>query len=395
MKKLLVLFPILFLIASFCSNEQPLPGGYEAMPRSSKGEMLTFSAPLIRSGQFRAPVLAGSAPYLLLGDFDGVKARVALLFTSLSSIDTARVQQAKLIMRPVAFYGNCAPLQGTIHPITTNWSETSVVWKDIESNYDMGQTFHFSFSAGDSQLSSLIDGELVNRWIRKENNYGLLLTFQQADGMVKLNSSENISDWAKLEVIYIPKAGGLDTVTVGVDQDASLFEYDNTVTEYQLQENPQQLVIHNGTGDRFLLQFDISSLPVEATIHRALLSFSVDLPNSRTDSGGVLINVKQVVTDSAWVDLRYMKMDSVFSTPSAVASQEAGFLYFSQTPDVGYMGSMVQRWVLKLQGNYGILVQSAQYGQDMEKVVFYGATAEASLRPRLYITYSLPPAPRF
>lgn len=391
----IVVFPIIFLINLFCSNEKPLPGGYEVMPREAKGEMLTFSAPLLRSGQYRAPFSAGNAPYVLLGHFDGVQARIALLFTDLSAIDTARVQQAKLIMKPVAFYGTRTTLHGSIHPITTNWTEISVLWQDIQNNFDVATSFPFTLTASDTELYSFIDGELINRWIRKEKNYGLVLTCQQADFMAKFNSSDNTSGWAKLEVIYMPKAGGLDTVRVNVDQDATLFEYDNATPEYQLQDNPERLVIHNGTGDRFLLQFDLHNLPVEATIHRALLSFSIDNSQSRTDSGGVSIHVKQIITDSAWVDLENMKLDSVFSAPTAVASQEAGILYFSQTPDVGYMSAMAQRWVLKLQGNYGILIQSTQYGQDMEKVVMFGANAEASLRPKLYITYSLPPSPRF
>ncbi|MBN2356622.1 DNRLRE domain-containing protein [candidate division KSB1 bacterium] len=391
---LCIVIPIFLFL--FCSNEKPLPGGFESMPRDDKGEMLTLNAPLIQSGQFWAPHNAGSAPYLLLGDYDGIQSRIALLFTSLSAIDTATVEQAKLILNQIACFGAGADFAGTVHPITATWSETTVEWQDIQFNYDNSKAFPYSISAQDSSTITVdLEAGLVNNWVNGTDNYGLLMTFNQAGFMAKCNASENLSGYATLEVIYTSKTSGLDTVTVGVDQDAGLFEYSTAIPAYQMQENPDQLTIANGSGDRFLLRFDLSALPVEATVHRALLNFNIEAQGSRTDSAGVSLTVRQVATDSAWQDLSAMKLDSIYSSPSFVASQEASILYISQTPDVGYMGSMTQRWVLQLQPNYGILVQSLQYGQDMEKVIFNGAAASEGRRPTLYITYSMPPSPRF
>jgi len=382
-------------LAMFCSSDKPLPSGYDALQRQDKGEVLVYQAPLVQTARYWAPVVAGSAPYLLLGEDDGIQCRIALLFSTLTSIDTATVIQADLILDQIALFGSGTTFSGNIHPITATWSESTVKWSDIETNYDASKSYSYSVNAIESDsFITAIDPELVNGWVRGESNYGLLLDFDNADFAVKFLSSESSSSWAVLQVIYAPKAGGLDTLSIDVSQDATLFKESNTTEAYTREDEPGELTLGNGSGYRFLLRFDLSGLPADATIHRGLLSMTVHGASSAADSAGVTFSATPLVTDSLWQDLATAKLDSLYSSPVATATDDEGLMQISATPYVSYMGAIAQRWLLGTEVNYGLMVQSTQYGYDLEKLNFYGM-ADESHRPALQIIYSLPPSARF
>lgn len=398
MKKLIVA-PVLslLLLAIACSTDKSLPSGFDSLHRTSTGEIKVLYAPLLQAAQFRAPVKAGLAPTLLLGKHAGVTSRVALRFTNFSSVDTATVSSATLTFNQSAKWGDGSEFAGTVHLINTSWDESSVTWDNLKNAYDPSGSFaSYTVQPLDSTTVSVqVPPEWINSWINKSNNYGFLLDFPQAAFMAQWISVDVTQNWPTLSMVFTTKSGTLDTVAVGPTEDASLLEYDQLSPAYTLETDLEKTLLDNAKGYRTLLRFDLSALPVQATIHQAQFALNLDLAATTISSDGLEIVVNSVRNDSAWQNLDEMAVDTVYIHPNGTINQDVATMTISATPHVTYMTALIQRITLGTVPNYGFVVQSTEYGSDLSSATLYTEATASGIKPSLKITYALPASPRF
>ncbi len=397
MKNLILLAAILLLLLALaCTNEEPLPSGFDALQRKNTGEIHVVTIEAIQSAQYRVKVNPGLTGSLLLGSHDGITSRVLLRFTNFSKVDTASVQSATLSINQSKKWGEGAGFSGTIHVVNAAWLENAVQWPDISAQYNPAESIaSYEVQAADSAVvTASLPAALVNGWISGGANNGILLDFSSAAMLAQLTSVDVSTGYPTLAIAYIAKGGEADTVVIGPTEDASVFEFAQINPEKTLESETNRVWIDNSRGYRTLLRFDVSQFPKEATIHQALLTLPIDSELSATSSAGVAFRVNALTADSSWQDPAAIKVDSVYSAPNGTALSTLRAAQISATPEISYMSNIVQRWTTGIAKNYGIVVQSTGYGSDLGKVAFYNGK-EGFSKPTLKITYSLPASARF
>lgn len=388
---------LVFTVLSFrCTREKALPSGFDTLQRNYTGEIKVVELKATRAGRYWATPVTGLRANLLLGMHNDVSSFLLLRFLNFTEIDTATVTSATVKMYQKNVHGSGNPFTVTVYPVTTDWDEVLVRWNDIQSAYDRAAPLgNFQLEALDSTVVQFeLPPNVVNEWVTKNDNYGILLAFDSADFMAEFYAWEIQTNLIEMDLIYDSKAGGLDTVEVTVENDASLLYYEPQVDEKVLVDNIDRLWVDNGTGYASYIMFDISAIPLETTIHHALLKLPVDQSQSETGDDGMTLTAAPVVEDSTW-NPQTTKIDSLYQHPQTLAGDFSDEALFSSNTAVDNMTFYVQLWSTKRSPNYGIILQSAEYGNNVDKMSFYFESGENALRPTLRVTYSIPASTRF
>jgi acid phosphatase type 7 len=149
--------------------------------------------------------------------------------------------------------------------------------------------------------------------------------------------------------------------------------------------NPDRLQVHHGSSEhqRTLIKFDLSSIPSNAAISSASLTFTVTRTNEVQATDVMLMNK----ITSAWTESQTWNTGVPASTPSGIVLP----VLSNYGPDddfvINGLGAMVQSWLNSPSSNLGVMLLSSN------KVNYRFASSEHSVvafRPRLAIAYSLP-----
>ncbi len=409
MKRLFGLLLIFVLVAA-CTHDKPLPSGYEMLDRGDKGEIFVETVQAVRSGSYWETPKAGSQGTLLLGETNNFKSFVLLRFSNFASIDTPLVTSATLNLTQFTTTGEGAECRAFIYKVTDSWLadisdetewENNVTWQDIQDKVDQSTSYGtLTATPQDSvtTVSTALDTNLVNDWIRSDTNYGIVLVFEQADLMVQFFSSESGSYFPTLDMIHVKSDSTIDTTTVSVNYDASLIQYATSVPEQELQENIDYLRVGNGSGYKSLIQFDLSSIPENATIHHTALSLTVNKNLNTSDTTGILIIASPVAQDSTWnpVDLT---LYTLVTSPGAYAYDVFDTFSMDNADAADKFSLYTQMWLWgEPKGgldNNGLLLKANYAGVNISEISFYSGLTDSTKAPTLRITYSLPPVSRF
>lgn len=410
MKQICVLsLALLVIISTQCTIDKPLPGAYEMIDRSEKGNVVVKSFPAIKTGSYWSTPLTGDETTLILGETNHIKSYVLLRFTNFDNADTMNIVAATINLKQFAHIGNATDFQALIYKVTGPWvadeSESSweslVSWETIKNNYDPGKTFGvFTGTQLDtiSQVSANIDTSLVNEWINSETNYGIMLASENADLVTMFHSSENGSSLVTLDLVHKNKDNTLDTVSVNIYQDASLLQFTSPVAEYEIQRDPEILRVGNGSGYNSIVQFDLSSIPVEATIHHALLTLYINQDSSEYAKSGILIAGSPVLADTSG-SVKDMSLYPLGSSPAFYAYGTFNNFSYTAAADIKKMVSFTQAWAWGENNdgiaNLGMVLRPFSAGINVSEISFYSGKSDSALAPTLRVTYSLPPSSRF
>jgi len=286
MKKLAALIFLVLLTLLQCTNNTPLPNGYDLLEREGKvGLQEPVTLQPINMARFWRSVPTGSDETLLLGT--GKDAQSFIIFQNLNLknvSNSATVLSAKLSMYAVDHFGETSPFSMSAHRVERVWDEREVLWDDIKNGYRSEVVQAWDFAPTDTsawQEFQFTNTEFIAEWIADTYNAtpsinGLILRFDQADGGTVFQSTEGSSFTPYMQIISQIPGQEPDTTITYFTHDASLMITTNGVAEYELEQNPDALNVGNGKGYRSLLQFDFSELPEAATIHKAKLNFYID-----------------------------------------------------------------------------------------------------------------------
>ena len=395
----LYLILIAFLTVLACKNDQFLPSGYETLERENLGSVETRTFTATRVGEYWQNVQAGARPGLLLGEYNGYRAHVLLRFYPYFSLDsTDTINSAELVLEQFQHFGEGDSLIVNAYPnIDADWFERSVTFDFARDNYDVSQPVsRLAFSTDDSsQIRAPFSSEIVKEWVDlNDRNTGILLTMEpNAPFMVGLYAEEfeGLGE-AYLHIAYTDADGVQDTIQVSALYDVSLFEFTPQRPENELLTDVNRFSVDNLHGFQSLVEFDISEIPLESTVHQAYLSLHVDLDASSTRSEGMAITAN-IVKDSLWTP-ESMVVDSVV-TASTVAHGDWEKVEFYEELATLNMSSIVQLWTLGLNQNYGFLINSAESGLDPSHITFISDLQDTLRAPKLVVTYSVPASSRF
>jgi len=392
------LFAFITAILAGCTNDKPLPSGYELLPRENKGDVLVKTVRANKASTFWETPIAGSRNTLLLGSHDNVKSFIAMRFLTYTVLDTPSVNSAVVRLTQSYHTGDGDSISVSVYPIEPDyaWVESEVVWNDIKDHFNADSVIaRFKVAPIDSGVIEFpLDLALVNQWVANDFNDGIIMMFDHADFMAEFYSSNASSNWGKLHVTYTKKGGTPDTTDLDVLSDASLLEFNAQIPEYQLDDQVDKLLVGNLTGYRSIINFDLSGIPKNATIHNVRLNFHIDRENSDTRSFGMRIKATPILNDSlANPENLEFANDSKAATDVALSTLQQ--FDFSSAEAMLAMNTIFQGWVSGQLTNYGLGLLPADPGLNTAKMSFYSGLADSSLAPTARITYSVPPTGRF
>ncbi|NIA31855.1 MAG: DNRLRE domain-containing protein [Actinobacteria bacterium] len=392
------LFAFIAVLLAGCTNDKPLPSGYELLPRENKGDVLVKTVRANKASTYWKTPTAGSRNTLLLGSYDHVKSFIAMRFLTYSILDTPSVNSAVVRLTQNYHIGDGDSISVSVYPINSDhsWVEAEVLWKEIKDQFIADSLVaRFKVAPIDSGIIEFpLDLALVNQWVSDQFNDGIVMIFDNADFMAELYSSNASSNWAKLHVTYTKKDGTPDTTDLDVLSDASLLQFESPTPEYQLDEQVDKLLVGNLTGYRSIIDFDLSGIPQNATIHNVLLNLHIDGENSNTRSFGMRIKATPILNDSlAYPENLQFATDSKAAVDVALSSLQQ--FDFSSANAMLAMNTIFQGWVSGQLQNYGLGLLPADAGLNASKMSFYSGFADSSLAPTAQITYSVPPSGRF
>ncbi len=412
MKKMTALIFLIFLTFLHCTNNTPLPNGYDLLEREGKvGLQPPITLQPVNIGRFWRAVPTGDKSTLLLGSGKDAHSFIILQDRNLSKVSSENtVVSAKLAMYAVDHFNDQTAYVVTAHRVERSWDEKTVVLSDVENAYRTEVLESWNFTPGDTTWHEFqfTDTNFITEWISDTKNStplinGLLLKFDQAPGGTVFYSSEASNYKPYIQVVSQEATGALDTTIAYLTHDASLLQATNGIAEYELEENPDVLHVGNGMGYRSMLQFDLSSLPAEATIHRARLAFVIDpdnvlIPGTSSD-GAFSVGIGAADSLGEWIGLS--KLDSTviidpnYSPGVDVASTNNATFVFDSPAASAAVSRIVQRWVSGTSKNNGFMIYPYFQGADFQEMAFKSGRIDPADMPTLEITYSLSAAHRF
>lgn len=399
MYRLLLSFLLLIVLLGIsCTNRSEFPSGYELLDRQNKGEVRQVTVFPVADGekQFRVETTAGRRNDLYIGKYKDYNAWSILRFVLLP--DSPKVETAQLILKNLSSKGEGASFTATIHEITTSWDENNVVWSDIVNAYDPNGIGSVEVAPSDSNSLVIdVDTGLVNSWIDSSvSNNGLLFKHQGADFLQEFGSSDHGSkSYFPVLKLVITEDSGPDTLEVPATYDATLFEYLGPEPIEELLPADPVLRIGNASGFRTLLRFDLDEISKDATIHRGLLALHINQDLSETESVGINYGIYPVVSDTLW-NPETIKTDSLVQIPLGISAGDHETLGQLDGSHSENFASILQSWVSGKSPNYGMMIRSIVHGQNTSYLSFFTSSApDSALAPKLIVTYSVPPSPRF
>ncbi len=408
MKKLYLLLLLTIFIWN-CSQDKSIPNGYEALIRDNKGELVTATLKAVDTAELWKTPSTGYNEYFLLGQYNNIRTHTIMRFYPSVYLDSATVESAELILSQSNSFGQGDSIRVTIYPVLSpDWLESGVTWKMIEPLYDAADPIiNFKIGNADTTLISVpFPADRVNEWILAEDldanirNNGILFHISQAEFMAQFPSSDLQVSEPYLRLIYKNEEGNTDTTDVIVTEDATLYEYENTDEENRAITGLETVHIDNLQGYRAMIRFDLSAVPIQASVHQAILSLPIDTDKSYSKEEGINIKANVVLLDTTlqnptWYNTNVSVDSALQYLPQTIVAADVSVLSFADQTNIQYMSRIVQNWLLERNPNHGLLLQSSEYGFNPYSIHFYTGKIDSSRIPELKITYSLPPAAKF
>jgi len=325
-----------------------------------------------------------------------------LLQFDLSALPASVVIQSAELELYLQSFGSVDVVEA--HRLVSDWSENGVTWDThdgtnswISAGGDYDPAIAASFLVDGTGPKTANIKELVQAWADgSQPNYGLILISPPNAGgnENKYHSSDKLSEpIPKLSITYACECGASGTAasaTLSPLADNTLGAGNDKTKNFETVED----IKASGDGnsdDHALIKFDLSSIPVGATINSASLDLYFEDSSS---SGSTNVHVYRLTQDwipstATWeiydTGLSWTSLggdfDPLVQDSVSVTSGVFGYKNWNVT-------SLVSEWVAGTHPNYGFLL-NADVGFNNATFTSSDSTI-VSQHPRLNIDYSCP-----
>ena len=374
---------MLFVLFIAGCAETPTTVGAKLLPNGDLLRLDTIVVPATRSYNGIVIPATSISPRVLVGNVDNLQCWGIYRFSLLpDSIKSIRIVSAELDLRTIYHFGDSlAPFSMTVHQILTNWATDSLTIDSLKAPgfYRSSPSGVWnSSSIGDtSTLTIPLDTAMIRSWGTVSDttlkNFGVVLR-PTNNGVVKGFGSFMVSNPAlgpKLLLRLRNAAGTIDTLSLTIGGQ----RYVTTGLNPAWASDSTHLWVQNGGANRGYVEFDVSTIPLHAAVHKATLELTLDAQRSKFN---------YFTADSAYV---YFTGDdgSTLSYIVGVGTPvQVGTSKVYQFP----VGAFVQRWV-----RGAVLKRMAIAGFNenfaLDLFSFYGAQSSKAVKPKLTIIYSV------
>lgn len=376
------LFVSFIVIIAGCA-ETPTPVGAKLLPQDDFLHLDTSIVQATRSYNGSIIPATSASPRVLVGNVNNLQCWGLYRFTNPpDSIRSMPFVSAELDLRTVYHFGDSlAPFSMTVHQITENWTTDSLTIDSLKAAgfYKTAPSGAWNPSSiGDtSTLTIPLDTSMIRAWGTYSDtvitNFGVLLR-PTNNGVVKGFGSFTISEVSfgpQLLLRFKDAAGNIDTLIIA----SGIHRFVTAGMSTSWASDSTHLWVQSGGANRGYAEFDVSSIPLHAAIHKAVLELTLDAQRSQ---------VNFFTADSAYVyftgdDGTTLSYIVAVGTPVQVGNSKV-----YQFP----VGQFVQRWV---RGTVMKRIAVAGFDEtfSLDLFSFYGAQSNSAVKPKLTIIYSI------
>jgi hypothetical protein len=376
-------FTILFVLFIVGCAETPTPVGAGLLPTNDFLRLDTTAVSATRSYNGTVLPTTSISPRVLVGSVDNFQCwgiyRFSLLPDSIKSIP---IVSAELVLRTIYHFGDSlAPFSMTVHQILMNWATDSLTIDSLRApgfyRTSPSGVWNPSSIGDTSTLTIPLDTTMIRSWGTINDttlkNFGVLLR-PTNNGVVKGFGSFMVSNPAlgpKLLLRLRNAAGTIDTLSLTIGGQ----RYVTTGLNPAWASDSTHLWIQSGGASRGYLEFDVSSIPLHAAVHKATLELTLDAQRSKFN---------YFTVDSAYVYFTGDDGTTLSYIVGVGTPVQVGTSKVYQFP----VGAFVQRWV-----RGAVLKRMAIAGFDenfaLDLLSFYGAQSNKAVKPKLTIVYSI------
>jgi hypothetical protein len=385
-KLILLLFLVTPLIMFQACSDTPTGAGAGLLEQDQidvKTYDTSVDTTTITASYRKRTINLGTASRLLIGRRGSVEAGTVIRFNIVLpdtlrdqiNNDSVTVESASITLTRSYLFGTDGdPLNLNVYKVNSSWLSTSFNSDSIASLQFDNTNQLTALSIADTLTTIGLQPQLALTWIKAvadtalPDEYGAYL--KAAEGSNKILGYYDVSNadaalTPKLNVVYRTASGELVTVQYSTFADASVVTGDIP----QVSENT--IVVRAGLEVISQLRFELSDLPDNAIINKAILTLKKNAAESLAGSDYVNSLSAYFVPDSS-------KPDSVTSliTLNPEADKYSGDVTF-----------YVQEWV-KTGKNAGLIITATGRFTGVELFALYGPGADTASRPRLTITYT-------
>ncbi|HEX3073846.1 MAG TPA: DUF4270 family protein [Ignavibacteriales bacterium] len=380
-----------FLI--FACSDDPSPLGSDIIPDILELDTLdSYTANLTQSSSYYKTVVdLGLSDNLMLGKKDNVESSfiqdfyLTLEDTTESDLldDEIQVLSATLTLPITYAYGDKnAPFDFSMHAVQSKWGITKFNLDSLNAaNIEYGVDMKLSFTAVDTQLTVNLNTDVVKRMMKSyadtslaDKIYGIYFKpSASSNKIVGFQAYSTTADYNSSLQVIIQKSGSyIDTLTFGPRSDTHILN-----AQAPAPNNQEVLYLQGGIAVNSNIKFDLSSLPKNVAINRAVLELYIDSTSSIIGTPGPSTYLIGTMFIKNW------NTNELDSNTAPVYITRSGYTIS------GNIGSIVQRWTTGGETNSGVNLFIYNQRSYLDKLVIYGSAAADPLkRPRLTIYYS-------
>jgi hypothetical protein len=340
-----------------------------------------------KSSLFQITPKLGTSQYVLLGKTSYAESSMLLLYNIyLPDSLLARLKAGELFvksasMKMVPRYtlgDNSAPFDFSIYQIRSPWTETGFSRDSLSQlSFDANDT-KSNLVMTDTTINFDLNTNVVKEWLMHKadstaspKNFGIIFkpksSTQKILGFRGTLSTAATSESILNVILERPATGYKDTLNVLPYEDIH-------VVTGTLPSSGSNFYLEGSFSLRGTLFFDISSLPKNSIVNKAILDLNVDESKSLDGSLKSDSLLVQLLADST---SRRLTSDSVYT----VLLKRTGNLF---SGDISWI---VQKWVSGAD-NQGVVISLLDEYSSAARIAFYGSRdPNKVLRPELKITY--------
>lgn len=325
----------------------------------------------------------GSSNIIVVGKDANVESQILLAFglsiaeKYLANYDSLNFVSASLtFIRTYSFGDGNQPFNVSVHQITHDWNSGYTLDSLAKLTYEPSSVL-LSSSVTDSAYNLSLNTNLIKEWFlaakdtTKAKNYGVLIKPNGICRFTGFAASTSYNNDVPVLKLILAKSTAYETFQDTLTYYGSV---DVHVISGQFPEvSPLTTTIQCGTGVEGKLLFDLSKLPNDAVVNKAILTLTLDTLNTKTGS--------------TFVDglAAYEFVDSLKDTTDATAAASLTRTGNTYTGDI----QRIINDMLYKKTNQGILITSPYLKNGLENYALYNSSAlNGALKPRLVITYS-------
>ncbi len=372
------------LLVIGCSINSNNPAGFEFTGRDQSSVLTDTLTVTGADTSWSVPLQLNSSIRLFVGAFEGYESLSLIQFTDLPA--GAEIVDAILIVRghSVTTSGDSTEITLEVSPVSSAWDST---WTgEDRAGLALGSAVAqrtILYDAVSDTVGFRLPVDMVQGWIDDPATAvrGVAISaVSPAPFMINFYSSEVSGSTAqsqpRLVITYVPAGeSGNKTSTVTAEYDLSLLTFDSTIENGELWTG-------RGAPFRTRLTFDVSHIPPQATINRAVLKMGIR--SEYTLGAPITVAAALSLYDEPWTVSEGEIIDELSLGFAVSIGESDSSMSMVITPTVA-------SHIILDEPLMHILVVTSYENLYVGLVRFWDSSASPELRATIELTYSLPP----